>query len=154
MTKRIWVLFLAFLGCASTQPPRAAATAPAKSPRFEVGPGPYNVDLDAGPGRYEERFIQVPDGAFALKGFIQFITVSKDKSFGARIVCFRAAISYIRRMGFGREQTLANGTPAVYVQRTERSAAFGPFAVGRDRSLRNKRVTERSLSLVVNFPEH
>jgi TonB family protein len=79
MTKRIWVLLLAFLGCASTQPPRAAATAPAESPKFEVGPGPYNIDLDAGPGRYEERFIQVPDGAFTLKGFIQFITVSKDR---------------------------------------------------------------------------
>jgi hypothetical protein len=79
MTKRIWVLLLAFLGCASTQPPRAAATAPAESPKFEVGPGPYNIELDAGPGRYEERFIQVPDGAFTLKGFIQFITVSKDR---------------------------------------------------------------------------
>ena len=79
ISQRVGVLLVTVLGCASTEPPCAAPTAPADSPKFEVGPGPYNVDLNAGLGSYEERFIRVPDGAFTLKGLIQFITVSKDR---------------------------------------------------------------------------
>jgi hypothetical protein len=59
-------------GWASVSPAQVA------SPTFEVGPGPYNLDLDVASGKYEERFIQVPTDAFTVKGFIQFTDVRKN----------------------------------------------------------------------------
>jgi hypothetical protein len=77
MTKRVWILLLLISGSAAAAPPHDAP-AQVASPKFEVGPGPFDLDLDAGSGGYEERFLQVPAGAFTVKGFIQFMTVRAD----------------------------------------------------------------------------
>jgi hypothetical protein len=74
---RAWMLLLLISGCASAAPP-PDAPAQVVSPRFEVGPGPFELDLDVGSGDDEERFLQVPAGAFTVRGFIQFITVRAD----------------------------------------------------------------------------
>lgn len=67
---RTWILLLLISGCASTPPPHEA--------KFEVGPGPYDIDLDAAAGNYEERFLHVPNGAFTVKGSIQFLMMRAD----------------------------------------------------------------------------
>jgi hypothetical protein len=77
MTKHAWMLLLLISGYASTATPQGAP-APAASPKVESGPGPHDFDLDAAPGTQEERFLQVPAGAFTVKGFIQFVTVRAD----------------------------------------------------------------------------
>ena len=74
MTKRVWILLLLISGSASAAPPRDAPEQ-VVPPKFEVGPGPFDLDLDAGSGGYAERFLQVPAGAFTVQGFIQFMTV-------------------------------------------------------------------------------
>jgi hypothetical protein len=77
MTKHAWMLLLLISVGASTLPPHDAP-AQVPSPKFESGPGPYNLDVDAASGASEERFLQVPAGAFTVKGFIQFMTVRAD----------------------------------------------------------------------------
>src|SRR6266404_4209993 len=72
MTKRVWILLLLISGSAAAAPPHDAP-AQVASPKFEVGPGPFDLDLDAGSGGYEERFLQVPAGAFTVKGLIPFV---------------------------------------------------------------------------------
>ena len=77
MTKRAYILLLLISGFASTATPQSAP-AQGAAPKVEEGPGPYNIDLDAAGGGYEERFLQVPASAFTVKGFIQFVTVRAD----------------------------------------------------------------------------
>jgi len=68
------MLLLLTSGYASTTIPQDAP-APAASPKVDSGPGPQNFDFDAAPGKYEERFLEVPRGGFTVKGLIQFATV-------------------------------------------------------------------------------
>jgi hypothetical protein len=74
MAKHTLVFLLLISGYASTAMPQDAP-AQAASAKFESGPGPHNFDFDAASGAYEERFLQVPDGAFTVKGLLQFVTV-------------------------------------------------------------------------------
>lgn len=67
---RTWIVLLLMSGCASTPPPHEA--------KFEVGPGPYDIDLDAAAGNYEDRFLHVPNGSFTVKGSIQFLMMRAD----------------------------------------------------------------------------
>ena len=78
MITRLCMLLLVISGCAAVSAPAQGAP-----PKFEVGPGPYNLDLDAGSGESEERFLQVPGGAFTVKGFIQFTVVRTNPKWEA-----------------------------------------------------------------------
>jgi hypothetical protein len=77
MTKHHSMLLALFSACALTLAPNCAS-AQVTSPTFEVGPGPYDLDLDVAAGDDKERFLQAPAGAFAVRGFIQFIAVRSD----------------------------------------------------------------------------
>jgi len=71
MTRRASVVLVLISGWTfASPPPDAPVQVP--SPNVEVGPGPYNVDLHAASGEFEERYIQAPAGAFTVKGLIQF----------------------------------------------------------------------------------
>ena len=74
MTKHALMLLLLTNGYASTTIAQNAP-APAALPKVDSGPGPQNFDFDAAPGKYEERFLEVPSGGFTVKGLIQFATV-------------------------------------------------------------------------------
>jgi hypothetical protein len=76
MTRHACTLLLLISGLAATAPHDAPALGAA--PKVEEGPGPYNIDLDVAAGDDEERFLQVPAGAFTVKGFIQFVRVRAD----------------------------------------------------------------------------
>lgn len=74
MTKRAFTLLLLTIGLAATA---KSLDTPAEdlARKVEEGPGPYNIDLDVAAGSGEERFIQVSESAFTVKGLIQFATV-------------------------------------------------------------------------------
>jgi len=80
MTKRLCILLILLSGC-------AAASAEHAPPKFEVGPGPYNLDLDAASGEYEERFLQVPGGGFTVKGLIQFTVFRANSKWAPMAPC-------------------------------------------------------------------
>ena len=71
MIKRASVLLVLISGWTLASPP-SDAPGQVPSPNSEVGPGPYNFDLDAALGEFEERYIQAPAGPFTVKGLIQF----------------------------------------------------------------------------------
>jgi len=65
------------VGCSLGFRPGEALTQ-TSPPKVESGPGPYNVDLEAAPGKSEERSLPAPSGAFTVKGLLQFVAVQKD----------------------------------------------------------------------------
>ena len=74
MTKHVLMLLLLTSGYALTALAQGVPPQPA-SPTIDSGPGPHNFDFDAAPGKYEERFLELPSGGFTVKGLIQFVTV-------------------------------------------------------------------------------
>jgi hypothetical protein len=124
------------------------APAQIASPKFEVGPGPYNVDLDAGSGEYEERFLQVPAGAFTVKGFIQFTTVRANAKWnpmaavevmGSKDSYSAGLIAFVRhsapdKIEFAVRDPLLRGLPAASFGRVQFTNQAIPFELRLDKS--------------------
>jgi hypothetical protein len=147
MTKHARMSLFLLSVCALTIPPYDAP-AQVASPKFEVGPGPYNLDLDAGSGEYEERFLHVPASAFTVKGFIQFTAVRADAKWdpmaaveimGPKDSYSAGLIAFVRhsapdKIEFAVRDPLLRGLPDASFARVQLSDQAIPFELRLDKS--------------------
>jgi hypothetical protein len=131
----------------ASPPPDAPAQAPPS--KLEVGPGPYNVDLDAGSGEYEERYIQAPTGPFIVKGLIQFKALhtsarwepmaavelmGRKDSFFAGLMAFVQPNARVPFIQFAVRNERLNGLPTATFAGVQYTDKLIPFELHLDKS--------------------